>query len=78
MPRETRVEQLHQALTRGESFTRVEACERFGITGSTFRWAIKTFRERGAQLQFETEPGRRRSIAKRWRLAIPHETTSDR
>ena len=60
---------LTTALMSGEAFTRVEACERFGITGATFRWIIKSLRDAGAPLAFEVVKGGRGSVAKRWRWA---------
>lgn len=75
MNRASRVEQLRDALASGEAFTRLEAERRFGITGSTFRWAIKNLREQGVQLEFEEVLGRRGSTLKRWRMAPANPTT---
>jgi len=63
-----RVDQLREAMARGEAFTRLEACERFRITGSTFRWAIKSMRDSGQVLDFKEVPGRRGSVLRQWRL----------
>jgi hypothetical protein len=60
---------LRDALGRGEALTRLEACERFGMTGATFRWAIQSFMHDGDRLEFELVEGRRGTSAKRWRLA---------
>jgi len=58
------------ALEAGDALTRHEACERFGITGATFRWAIKRMLDDGVPLEFELVAGRRGSSSlKRWRIA---------
>jgi hypothetical protein len=57
------------ALEKGGSFTRVEACSRFGFTGSTFRWAISTLANSGLELEFDLEPGGRGNKCKRWHLS---------
>lgn len=56
------------ALEAGEALTRHEACERFGITGATFRWAIKSMLENGVPLEYDLVDGRRGSSLKRWRI----------
>ena len=66
--RGTAASQVREALQRGAALTRVEACERYGITGSTFRWVIKRLRDDGATLEFELVEGGRGSVAKRWRM----------
>lgn len=60
--------QVREALQCGAALTRVEACERYGITGSTFRWVIKRLRDDGAPLEFELVEGGRGNVAKRWRM----------
>ncbi len=77
MSESARVDQLREAMARGEAFTRLEACDRFGITGSTFRWAIKSMREAGQELDYVEVPGRRGSTLKRWRL-VGHRRRSGR
>lgn len=59
------------ALDAGEALTRHEACERFGITGATFRWVIKGMLDAGVPLEFDLVKGRRGSSLKRWRIAGP-------
>lgn len=68
MPKESRVERLRLALLEGESFTRIEACERFSISGSTFQWVIKSLRDSGATVEYEELPGRRGTTQRRWSL----------
>lgn len=62
------VEELRNALLGGEAITRPEACERFGITGSTFRWLIRTMRTDGVELIYEEERGLRNVPTRRWRV----------
>lgn len=62
----TRTASLRQALERGAALTRLEACERFGITGSTFRWVIKSMRDQGIEFEVELVSGTRGSTIKRW------------
>ena len=62
------VEQLRAALLSGEAFTRPEACERFGLSGSTFRWLIRAMKESGVNLSYEEERGRRNVKVRRWRV----------
>ena len=64
----TRTDEIKQALVDGEALTRVDACERFGITGSTFRWVIKSMREAGVSLEFAEVPGRRGTVQREWRV----------
>ena len=61
-----RVNRLRSELLAGRSYTRTEASEEFGITGSTFRWVIKSMKDQGVQLTFVEEPGRRGTKLKRW------------
>ena len=60
---------FRSALESGEALTRLEACERFGITGATFRWAIKRMLDDGVPLEYDLVEGRRGSSLKRWRIA---------
>lgn len=69
MAPDRRADQVRQALANGDAFTRIEACERFGISGSTFRWLIRSLLDSGAALEFEEVPGRRGSVQRRWKLA---------
>jgi hypothetical protein len=62
---------LRHALLRGEALTRTEACDRFGMTGSTFRWVIKSLRDDGVKLRFDVEVGPRNSSVRRWRATTP-------
>jgi len=62
------VEQLRAALLRGETFTRPEACERFEINGSTFRWLLRSMRADGVTLSYEEERGRRNAPTRRWKV----------
>jgi hypothetical protein len=60
---------FREALLAGQSFTRTEACSRFGFNGGTFRWAIKAMLESGVPLEYEIVPGQRGNAARRWRVA---------
>lgn len=60
------VDQLRNALLGGEALTRIEACDRFGITGSTFRWVIRAMKKDGIELDFTEERGRRNAPTRRW------------
>ena len=62
------VTQLRTALLRGEALTRPEACERFGVSGSTFRWLIRAMQEKGVKLIYVEERGRRNVKVRRWRV----------
>lgn len=62
------VERLRVALLRGETFTRPEACERFEISGSTFRWLLQSMRADGVTLTYEEERGRRNAPTRRWKV----------
>lgn len=73
----TRVGQLRDALASGEAFTRLEAIERFGISGSTFRWAIRSLCDEGVPLVYDEVPGRRGSALKRWRILDAAPARSD-
>ena len=59
---------LRAELLAGKAFTRPEACERFGISGSTFRWTIKSMREAGVPLVYEEVVGARNNPTRRWRV----------
>lgn len=59
---------LVAALESGEKLTRPEACERFGITGATFRWTIQKLQAEGMKLAYKTERGQRNAIVRRWHL----------
>lgn len=59
---------LRDALLAGERFTRLEACEKFGITGSTFRWTIKRMRDSGIGLAYDEVSGKRNASTRRWRV----------
>lgn len=63
-----KVEQLRTALLRGEAFTRPEACERYEITGSTFRWLLRSMRADGVTLSYDEERGRRNAPTRRWKV----------
>lgn len=64
------VEHLRRALLDGEAITRPEACERFGITGSTFRWLIRSMQSDGVKLSYREEPGTRNVPTRRWKVEL--------
>lgn len=66
-PADPAVWQLRAALEDGESFTRIEACDRFGMSGATFRWAIR-MRDAGMPLEYEEVRGARNALTRRWKL----------
>lgn len=61
-----RCARLREALLGGRALTRQEAQAEFGISGSTFRWAIERMRNDGVPLDYEVELGHRQSHVKRW------------
>lgn len=65
---EGRIAQLRAALLQGEALTRPEACERFGISGSTFRWLIRAMQQEGVKLSYEEERGGRNVKVRRWKV----------
>ena len=62
----TATNKLRNALASGESFTRPEACDRFGISGSTFRWVIRDMQKKGIAVNYVVERGRRNAPTRRW------------
>lgn len=66
---EGRCDHLRVALLNGRSLTRQEAQAEFGISGSTFRWAIERMLQSGVPLKFEIEVGHRQSQVRRWSIA---------
>lgn len=59
---------IRRALLSGEALTRPEACERFGITGSTFQWLIKQMRDEGIPIEFDVVRGNRNAPTRRWKV----------
>jgi hypothetical protein len=60
--------QLRTAFLEGCAFTRPSACDKFNITGSTFRWVVKQMRAEGIPLVYEEVRGRRNASTRRWRV----------
>ncbi len=65
---EGRVAQLRTVLLQGQALMRPEACERFGLSGSSFQWLIRAIRENGVKLIYEEERGCRNVKVRRWRM----------
>lgn len=59
---------LRTALLAGDEYTRIEACEAFGISDSTFRWAVREMRAAGIAVTYREVRGRRNALTRRWRV----------